>query len=362
MIATEPEVIILEEQDQRSTTSVIVLDEQAPSSTSSVVILDAISDVSEPKNASLPVLDGQVPEQLHIGYETFYREQKLGSGGFGVVYKMTSPRGTPIALKVQHEADYSHFEKIRNEVDIWGRLQHDSIISFLDYKTSYFDRMHYMAMEYAGHGDLFQFIDKHGDRCPPVFRHRIACQVISAVAFMHGKGFVHCDIKPSNILFTDITTVKLCDFGLARPISRDENGIEMKTDVQTGTQHFYTTEKYYGIPTLATKDDVWALGVTLLNLAIGQLPWDTPSANDPLFDLWKCEPLLHPQYCELAGTDPTFYDLLRNMLDPSEHNRWSMGEVQWSRFVKGEEQQIPQGFNRQPLAKHLEWSPVHCRI
>ncbi|KAK0429292.1 hypothetical protein QR680_011296 [Steinernema hermaphroditum] len=309
-----------------------------------VIIEPEVITLSDDSNASVIVLDFEssikpnegvpVPKCVYVGKEVFYRDQKIGSGGFGVVYTMTSDHGAKIALKTQKELTENNIEAFKNEVVVWRRLRHKNIITFLGQETDHFNGFHYLKMEYAGHGDLFNFIEKHRDRIPPAFKHHIACQLIAAVTYMHESGFVHCDIKPENVLFTDLATVKVCDFGLARSIRRDKNLVEKKCHIRTGTQIYFTPEKYYGTPSLSTKDDVWALGMTLLYMAIGHCPWNAAAVDDKHYKLWKRNPLRRSKYARVAVSDPAFYKLVTNMLHKDERTRWSMGQANWSYYVR----------------------------
>ncbi|KAK0411975.1 hypothetical protein QR680_005958 [Steinernema hermaphroditum] len=274
------------------------------------------------------------PEKLSVEGNTYYLEDELGYGGYGSVYSMTSTCGEKIALKLQKALNEKSVQSFQNEVSIWKQLKHRNIIKLLGHKEDYFAELTLLMMEHAGYGDLFSFIDKYEDRTPSVFRHRIACQLIDALAYMHRSGFVHCDVKPENVIFTELATVKICDFGAARRIYCDGDGMELKQCIRKGTTSFLTPEKYYGIPSYSTKDDVWALGMTLLYLALGYCPWDAAAEDDQQYQLWKIEPTRLPQYVQIKGEEPTFFELLRNMLHPVEDSRWTMAESTSSYYIR----------------------------
>ncbi|KAK0429277.1 hypothetical protein QR680_011290 [Steinernema hermaphroditum] len=258
-----------------------------------------------------------LPSQLLFNGDVFRITKQLGSGGFGTVHTMTNARGMRIAVKTIQESG----EDVLKEVAIWSQLRHPNIVQFFEYQR--LPTLHFLLMEHAAHGDLFTFInDKHA-QLTPWLRHRIVRQLVEAVTFIHASGFVHCDIKPENVLFADPNVVKICDFGLARPISRDEYGRELQDMFAQGTVHYYTPEKYYWRPSFSTKDDIWALGVTILSMAIGSTPWMEPSEQDQDFKIWKCDPMSRPCYEQLYRSDRGLFDLIRNMLHPQEGFRWN---------------------------------------
>lgn len=140
----------------------------------------------------------------------------------------------------------------------------------------------YVVLEYCPEGDLFLNITERGqyvgkdDLAKDVF-----LQILDAVEHCHTLGVYHRDLKPENVLVTNQgKTVKLADFGLATSSARSE-------DYGCGSTFYMSPECldpssrrpfYYCAP-----NDVWSLGVILVNLTCGRNPWKQASFEDSTY-------------------------------------------------------------------------------
>ncbi|RUS13362.1 kinase-like domain-containing protein [Endogone sp. FLAS-F59071] len=148
----------------------------------------------------------------------------------------------------------------------------------------------YVVLEYCREGDLFFNITEKGafvgdDKAIK----RVFLQIIDAVQFCHDNGIYHRDLKPENILvFNGGKTVKLADFGLAT--------IEKQsTDYGCGSTFYFSPECQGGLGyKLAAYDtapnDVWSLGVILINLTAGRNPWKQAYLRDETFSAYLANP------------------------------------------------------------------------
>ena len=101
-------------------------------------------------------------------------------------------------------------------------------------------------------------------------------QILSGVDYMHGKNWAHCDLKPENILFDDnLTKIKLIDFGLC---SQNERMIQL-----AGTKTFRSPQILYQEEHLPIHDDIFALGVILFMMHIGQAPFIEAKKDDAYY-------------------------------------------------------------------------------
>uniref|UniRef100_A0A1I7ZWW7 Protein kinase domain-containing protein n=1 Tax=Steinernema glaseri TaxID=37863 RepID=A0A1I7ZWW7_9BILA len=76
--------------------------------------------------------------------------------------------------------------------------------------------------------------------------------------------------------------------------------------IPSATHRFHTSNKFHRRFSLSTKDDFWALGVTLMYFATGQFPWDRPTASDRSFSVWMYAPMSLPWFHNLYVTDRPF--------------------------------------------------------
>ncbi|KAK0412757.1 hypothetical protein QR680_006389 [Steinernema hermaphroditum] len=280
-------------------------------------------------------IEADLPHEVLFDNRVFLRGEKLGTGAFGAVYSFWSDdeRNKRVAMKIVFDADEEESGAVKQEVEIWRRLSHPNIVGLLDYMTSSLSGLHCFLMEHAAGGDLLDFISRKKGKIPKTLKHTITCQLVDAVAYIHSKGFTHCDIKPENVLFFDKDTVKLCDFGLATQVETDVDGKEEKIFEWSGTALYFSPGKHARQATLSTKDDIWALGYTLLTLSTGRYPWRWPSSSNVDYKLWQGNPRRNRHFKKVIQEKPLF-EFLQNMLHPSEEHRWTAEEAKKSEYYR----------------------------
>jgi serine/threonine protein kinase len=141
----------------------------------------------------------------------------------------------------------------------------------------------FVVIEFCPEGDLFSSITERGHFVGNDFLAKQAfLQILDAVMYCHSVGIYHRDLKPENILVTDLgRTVKLADFGLA---TTDY----VTTDFGCGSTFYMSPECQQPSPRpyacyLSAPNDVWSLGVILVNLTCGRNPWKRASPEDSTF-------------------------------------------------------------------------------
>jgi serine/threonine-protein kinase len=147
--------------------------------------------------------------------------RELGRGALGVVYLAEQiPDKAEVAIKTITLATTAGPEEVQRflrEADTLRQLNHPNIVRFSETGAS--DDIVYFVMEYVRGTDLKQLLSERGPM-PVRLAVRITCRVLEALHYGHRKGFVHRDVKPSNVLLADQPggrrKVKLADFGLAR--------------------------------------------------------------------------------------------------------------------------------------------------
>ncbi|KAJ2901563.1 hypothetical protein MKZ38_001696 [Zalerion maritima] len=147
----------------------------------------------------------------------------------------------------------------------------------------------YVVLEYCPEGDLFLNITERGHYVgKDALAKKIFLQILDAVDHCHSRGIFHRDLKPENILVTDNgETVKLADFGLATSSDKSE-------DYGCGSTFYMSPEcldpsarrPFY----LCAPNDVWSLGVILLNLTCGRNPWKSASFEDSTYRAFTRNP------------------------------------------------------------------------
>ena len=135
----------------------------------------------------------------------------LGSGGFADVYRAKDVHGAAVAVKILHKLDDKSRARFERESEILSRIKHTNIPRLLGFGSC--GNRPYMVTELLKGYEL-----PKSDRKIAAFLK----QIISAVDGLHRYGYVHRDIKPTNILAREDGTPVLIDFGLACPVSATE--------------------------------------------------------------------------------------------------------------------------------------------
>ncbi|MFJ4656177.1 serine/threonine-protein kinase [Nocardia sp. NPDC088792] len=246
------------------------------------------------------------PGEVVAGYVI---EQRIGAGGSGTVYAARHPRLPRLAaLKVfsrdDVDTDAEQFHRFQREADITARFDHPNIVSVYDRGVD--GGRLWIAMQYVPGTDAETEWGTTPERA-----FRIAADIASALDYAHGKGVLHRDVKPSNILLSPaedgrVERALLTDFGIAR--LRDESTHLTRTGNVAATFAFASPEQLAGQP-LDPRTDQYSLACTLFVLLTGVRPFratdmvswmyahtqlaplhvsevrpDLPAALDPVFD------------------------------------------------------------------------------
>jgi CRP-like cAMP-binding protein len=192
--------------------------------------------------------------------------QRLGRGGMAIVYEAQDEQtGTKVALKMMSHRlvyDANALNLFQSEARLIEAFEHDNIVRMFGRFKAF--RSFFIVLEFCDGISLDQTIRQSGPLSETEFR-KVVAQLASALSYAHSKGIVHRDIKPSNVILTSAGTVKLMDFGLAKPV---DNGETTSSRLISGTPRFMAPEQLQGGRT-DTHADLFSLGCTAWKLLTG---------------------------------------------------------------------------------------------
>jgi eukaryotic-like serine/threonine-protein kinase len=220
--------------------------------------------------------------------------QKVGEGGMATVYRgRHTTLGRDVAIKVLHphlSSSTRNRKRFAREARAIEHLRHDNILEIFDYSGADAEDC-YIVTEFVGGRTLTSLMEEQG-RLPGELATIIGVALARALAYAHGSGVLHRDLKPDNVMVRYDGTVKLMDFGIARFL--DESQVTM-TGALVGSPAFMSPEQARE-KELDGRSDLFSLGTLLFYLASGHLPF--------------------------AGSNPSI--ILKNII---EGNRAELGEL-----------------------------------
>ncbi|XP_039116264.1 probable receptor-like protein kinase At2g42960 [Dioscorea cayenensis subsp. rotundata] len=292
-----------------------------------------------------------LPEFSHLGWghwftlrdleyatNRFSKENVLGEGGYGVVYRGRLINGTEVAVKKLLNNLGQAEKEFRVEVEAIGHVRHKNLVRLLGYCIEGIHRL--LVYEYVNNGNLEQWL--HGAmRQRGVLswdnRIKIILGTAKALAYLHEAiepKVVHRDIKSSNILIDDEFNAKISDFGLAKLLGSGKSHVTTRVMGTFG----YVAPEYANTGLLNEKSDVYSFGVLLLESVTGRDPVDYGRpANEVNLVEWlklmvasrRAEEVVDPSLEEKPATRALKRALLISLrcVDPDSEKRPKMGQV-----------------------------------
>ncbi|KAG2420298.1 hypothetical protein HFD88_005099 [Aspergillus terreus] len=216
----------------------------------------------------------------------------LGVGVYCVVYKAIDIHTkVEYAVKAQKKVglDDRELKFQQREIKLHHLAsQHPNVVSLVRIMDS--TDCTYVVMEFCSEGDLFSSITEKGHFVgnDPLVKH-VFLQILDAVQFCHSLGIYHRNLKPEHILLVDHgLTLKLAGFRLAttEPVTSDFNcGSTFYMSPECQQSNPRPMSFYESAP-----NDVWSLGVILVNLTCGRNPWKRASLEDSTFQAYLKDP------------------------------------------------------------------------
>lgn len=253
---------------------------------------------------SLPIAS-ELPAGTRFG--PWQVERLIGKGGMGQVYLGQRADGAydlKVAIKVigTQQSDSQRRAYFEFERQLLAQMQHPAIAQILDAGSDEHGRL-YLVMEYVEGQSLTHWCSEH--KLSLRERVKLLIRVTEGVQHAHQKGVIHRDLKPGNILISNVAgepVPKIIDFGIAARTS-DEGTQAML--VAAGTPGYMSPEQVSPDMDVDSRSDVYSLGAILFELVSGKRPRGTrttsDSSNDPLRPSDRIQTLSPEEMSDLAA-------------------------------------------------------------
>jgi serine/threonine-protein kinase len=206
--------------------------------------------------------------------------EEVGSGGMAVVYRaLDTTLEREVAVKVLHPAVACQPEarlRLGREAHAVAKLRHENILEIFDYSGRQSPEG-YIVTELIRGRPLHRFTDEHPVEYPELAA-LITLAVCRALVHAHELGVIHRDIKPENVMIREDGQLKLTDFGIAQIVDSERMTV---TGQLLGSPAYMAPEQILG-KAIDFRTDVFATGVLLYQLAVGELPFKGKNPHEVL--------------------------------------------------------------------------------
>jgi serine/threonine-protein kinase len=216
-------------------------------------------------------------------------ERELGQGGMATVYlaeDLKHRRRVAIKVLLPDLAAVIGPERFLREIETTANLRHPHILPLYDSGEA--AGFLYYVMPYVEGESLRDRLDRE-KQLPLEDALRIAREVADALSYAHGRGIVHRDVKPENILLEAGHAV-VADFGIAKAVSAAGGQAITQTGMAVGTPQYMSPEQAAGEKDLDGRSDLYALACVLYEMLAGQPPFTGPTVESVVHQHLAAEP------------------------------------------------------------------------
>ncbi|XP_065012160.1 mitogen-activated protein kinase kinase kinase 3-like [Musa acuminata AAA Group] len=237
----------------------------------------------------------------------------LGRGTFGQVYVgFNSENGQMCAIKeVKEISDDANsrecLNQLNQEIALLSKLSHPNIVQY--YGSELAEDTLSVYLEYVSGGSIYKLLQEYGPFGESLIRNYTA-QILSGLAYLHGRNTVHRDIKGANILVDPNGEIKLADFGMAKHISSYTSIRSFK-----GSPYWMAPEIVMNSSGYDLSVDIWSLGCTIIEMASSKPPWSQFEGVAAIFKIGNSKDI--PEFPDYFSSEGKEFLKLCLQRDPS---------------------------------------------
>lgn len=269
-----------------------------------------------------------VPKTAPKTVGRYRREEQIGFGNFGVVYKgVDTVTNRVVAIKsLDLDSVNDEVETVQHEVALLAQLSSAESSNVTKYYGTVLQGSKLWIVMDLCYGGSVRTLLRPG----PISEKHLSVlfrEICIAVQAIHSQGIIHRDIKAANVLITMSGHVKLCDFGVA---AVSNNNAQTKRQTIVGTPYWMAPEVIQEGQSYTNKADIWSLGITFYEMVTGNPPYSDQEAMRAMMLITSSRPprLEGPKYT------PALKDLVALCLDEVPDARPGASELLKHRFIK----------------------------
>jgi serine/threonine-protein kinase len=250
-------------------------------------------------------------------------EAEIGRGGGARVFRARDTSGTLVALKVLHPELLVSVaaDRFLREIEFARKLEHPHIARLLD--TGEEGWLVYYTMAFAEGPSLRQQLEASGPLDLGQTQ-RLATEILGALAYAHGKGVIHRDVKPENVVLTAAGAI-LLDFGIARAVEVSGGDRLTRSGTTLGTATYMSPEQIRGARDMDQRTDLYATACLIYEACVGKPPFHHPN---PMFVMQQHLTQTAPDLREAIPTAPaSMAEAIARALAKAPAERWASADA-----------------------------------
>ncbi|XP_058451200.1 testis-specific serine/threonine-protein kinase 3-like [Malaya genurostris] len=265
----------------------------------------------------------------------YFIGNSVGEGSYSKVYyseqhrpgqQFPDRRACKIINRRRSSMEYGQF--LPREIKTMIALSHPNIVSI--HSVYEFGPYVCIFMDYCRHGDLLQRILEHG-KLPEAKARLLFKQLVSAVQYMHSRGYCHRDIKCENVLLSTATHVKLSDFTFSKKCCCEGGGGQLSATF-CGSVAYAAPEILKGIRYDPKRYDMWSLGCVLFIMVTGTMPFDESNVTETI-ERQERKQYFYPSDVK---PNPMIIELIDRLIEPDVEARASVEQILLDPWLEAE--------------------------